>query len=349
VKNETLLTVRLSNQSVRIMTAMLGEAGLESAAVFRAAGLAPALADDPDGEISGAEELRFQQAFANATRHLPGLWLRTGLRYRLMSYGPLGLAVLAASNVAEGLRVLDAFQALTFSLMNYRVRGDGGAPVALSADDSLAPPDLREFLQERALGSVTMFLNDMRQRAFPFERIESVLDRPAGWLGCEALLGVPVMFGAAVTQWVFKPGAGAEPLPMSSPLLEETYQRMCARLIGNAEVTDPFVSRLYGLLVRSHRGFPSAVTVAPQLAVSERTLHRKLAARGTSFGAILDQVREQRARFMLERSALSVEQIGDILGFSETASFSRAFKRWTGTSPLTFRKTMPGKLEAVAN
>lgn len=343
MKSDSMLTVRFSNQSIRIMSAVLTEVGIPLLPLFRQAELDPLLAHDPHGEISGPEELRFQQVFVAATRHLPGLWLKTGLRYRLMSYGPLGLAVMAAANIAEGLRVLDAFQALTYSLMIYRVETEDGAPTAMVADDSMAPPDLWEFLHERALGSATMFLHDMRQQPFPLERIESVLVRPPNWMECERLLSVPVAFGQGRTRWVFKPGIGAEPLPMGSPLLEETYQRMCTQLIGQARVTDPFVARVYAVLVRSARTMPSVIDTARQLAVSERTLHRRLALQGLRFGDIMDQVRQQRACDLLQRSMLTVEQIADMLGFQEPASFSRAFKRWTGTTALKWRHHAVGR------
>ncbi|GGC52730.1 AraC family transcriptional regulator [Chelatococcus reniformis] len=338
MKNELLDTVRLSNQSIRIMVSMLREAAIDPAPVFRRAGVDLSVADAPQADVSGTDELRFQQAFVGATRDIPGLWMRTGLRYRIMSYGPLGLAVLAAANVAEGLRVLDGFQALTFSLMRYQFEYEDGLPVALVAYDDDAPAELREFLHERSLGSVTTFLNDMCQPAFPLVRIESALSRPRDWQQCERLLGVPVMFGAEMTRWVFAPNAGAAPLPMASPLLEETYQSLCSRLIGAAGAGDAFLGRLYQVMVRSGRGFPSARAAAALLSMSERTLHRRLADRGMGFSAVLAKVRNQRATELLEKSTLSVEQIADMLGFAETASFSRAFKRWTGFSPLNYRR-----------
>jgi len=210
--------------------------------------------------------------------------------------------------------------------------------VALVADDIFVPPRLREFMHERALGSVGMLLHDMRRRPFPFDRIESVLDRPPGWMDCEALLGAPVRFGAPATRWIFQREAANAPLPMSSPLIEENYQQVCAGLIGDARVSDDFVGSLYAILVRSTRGYPASPEIARRLAVSDRTLHRRLAAQHLTFGAVLDQVREQRARELLKSSRLSIEQVGDMLGYAEVSSFSRAFRRWTGMSPLPYRR-----------
>ena len=57
----------------------------------------------------------------------------------------------------------------------------------------------------------------------------------------------------------------------------------------------------------------------------------------STFGQIVDQVREQRATYLLDNTRMSVEAVAEALGFAETASFSRAFKRWKGMSPLRFR------------
>jgi hypothetical protein len=56
-----------------------------------------------------------------------------------------------------------------------------------------------------------------------------------------------------------------------------------------------------------------------------------------AFGPILDQVREQRASYLLDNTQMPVERVAEALGFAETASFFRAFKRWKGMSPLRFR------------
>lgn len=332
-----LETIKLSNQSLRIMSAAMRENALDPAPLLTQAGIEAGVLADPEGHVTCSQELQFQQYFSEQTRHIPGLWMHTGLRYRVMSYGPLGLAVLAASNVAEGLQVLGAFQGLTFSLMHYELQVEDGQAVALTAHDRDAPASLREFHQERALGSVTMFLNDMQPPRFPLRRIESVLKRPSGWQNCDALLGAPVVFGATQTRWVFEHGAGNLFLPMASPLLEETYSSLCKKLVAAAPAKDAFVSQVFDLLVRSGRGFPSAAEVASQLRISERTLHRRLVVAHTSFGQLLDQVRHERALELLNKSTLSIERISEMLGFSEPSSFTRAFKRWAGHSPLAQR------------
>lgn len=79
-------------------------------------------------------------------------------------------------------------------------------------------------------------------------------------------------------------------------------------------------------------------SVAKRLAMSPRTLRRKLASDGTSFQKVLDEVREARARDYLRATDLTVDEIAAHLAFRSASSFCQAFKRWTGTSPGQFRE-----------
>ena len=71
--------------------------------------------------------------------------------------------------------------------------------------------------------------------------------------------------------------------------------------------------------------------------MSGRTLRRQLSVLGTSYRQLLDQVRSDLARQYLENSNMSVEQVAQLLGYTETTNFRRAFKRWLGVSPRDYR------------
>jgi AraC-like DNA-binding protein len=78
---------------------------------------------------------------------------------------------------------------------------------------------------------------------------------------------------------------------------------------------------------------------ARRLGMSARTLQRRLRASGTSFTHLLQQLRERSACRLLRQDDRRLSEIAEQLGFSEHSAFSRAFKRWTGTSPGQFRCT----------
>ena len=73
------------------------------------------------------------------------------------------------------------------------------------------------------------------------------------------------------------------------------------------------------------------------LAMSQRTLRRRLAETGTGFQALLDEVRQALAEEMLDTGVLSVEDVAQRLGYAEASSFIHAFKRWHGETPAQYR------------
>ena len=82
----------------------------------------------------------------------------------------------------------------------------------------------------------------------------------------------------------------------------------------------------------------SASDIADAFGIQERTLHRRLQAAGTRFRHELDQVRESLSKQLLETSSLPIYEIAVSLGYADSSGFIRAFHRWTGVSPASWRK-----------
>jgi AraC-like DNA-binding protein len=94
-------------------------------------------------------------------------------------------------------------------------------------------------------------------------------------------------------------------------------------------------------------GAASLDDIAKRLALSERTLRRRLRALGTSYNKILQDVRSSMAKEWLRDSDLTMESIAWNLGYTETANFRHAFKRWTGQSPQAFRRQLHGARKTI--
>ena len=78
--------------------------------------------------------------------------------------------------------------------------------------------------------------------------------------------------------------------------------------------------------------------LARRLGLGERTLQRRLQRDGTSFAALLDEIRAQLARSYLGDPRLAIFEVAYLLGYSEPSAFNRAFRRWTGQSPRRWRR-----------
>jgi AraC-like DNA-binding protein len=86
-------------------------------------------------------------------------------------------------------------------------------------------------------------------------------------------------------------------------------------------------------------GVPSFRVITRRLGISERTLRRRLKSVGTSYNEILQELRAVAAKNLLRDKMVTVDRVAAQLGYSESANFRHAFKRWTGQSPHSFRST----------
>ncbi|MBL8624405.1 MAG: AraC family transcriptional regulator ligand-binding domain-containing protein [Myxococcales bacterium] len=116
---------------------------------------------------------------------------------------------------------------------------------------------------------------------------------------------------------------------------------LTARLVALAPELDPLVEQVRGVVVAMIGASPQLEEIADRLGRSGRTLQRELADCGTSFRQVVDDVRRDHAVALLQRGA-TAEQVAAELGFSEPGAFYRAFRRWTGQAPGSFRPTAAG-------
>lgn len=331
--------VLIASHSARVMVSMLAEEGADIAAVLAPLDLSPTKLEDPDCVVTIGQELALQRRFAQLTKATPGLWYRTGLRYGALTYGNLGLASLCADTVREALAMFsERFQDLNYSLLHYRQHVSEKGEIFIETSDEDVAEDLWHFSQERSLGSVIRLLHDLAPDTQTIARIESALPEAPAWLNSSELEGAPISFGHARSRWYLVDGVMERRLPLANQFLEATYRRLCERLVDRMNAQASLVSRVYMLLLANASQNLSIGRVASELCLHERSLQRKLAESGLTFSGLVAQVKEQRAKSLLRSGEMTIGDIAEALGFNEIASFSHAFKRWTGKAPLEYRR-----------
>jgi AraC-like DNA-binding protein len=157
---------------------------------------------------------------------------------------------------------------------------------------------------------------------------------------------VLVHFGAGSTAMFLRPADAALPLLGADEALSVVVRRRLDKALAERKVYDvgPFSGRVRRLMVDQLGG--TALTppfVARMLTVGQRTLSRRLAAEGTSFREILDDVRRESACALLQDRTLSVGDVAFFLHYSEPSAFHRTFRRWTGRTPSDFRAAVLGE------
>ena len=139
---------------------------------------------------------------------------------------------------------------------------------------------------------------------------------------------------AAICIPAFPAAELALPLMTSDPVAMQLAREQCERELA-ALVDAGLPSRVRSALLA--RGDTALPALARELRMSPRTLKRKLAEHGTTFSTIRDDVRRQRALLLLDNRSLSIGEVAAKLGYSELPNFTRAFRKWTGKTPLAYR------------
>jgi AraC-like DNA-binding protein len=154
----------------------------------------------------------------------------------------------------------------------------------------------------------------------------------------ERIISAPLRFGAPEDRFVLPIAALAQPLRSANPALLQVFEQHAEAALRNLELEDSRAHQVARVLAEKLKGStPSLQEVARHLAMSSRNLQRVLRESGTSYQALLDEVRRDLAIQHLTNPATSVGQIGFLLGFSEPSAFHRAFRRWTGKLPSAYR------------
>ena len=151
---------------------------------------------------------------------------------------------------------------------------------------------------------------------------------------------VPVHFAAGANTMIVSAIDMARPLPGADAALSAIVRRRLDQVLPGAVLptSASLSARVRRMLVEDlGQTTLTADSVARALAMSRRTLTRRLGEEGTSFRAILDDVRAELSRALLQDRSLSIADVAFFLQYSEPAAFHRSFRRWTGQTPQHYR------------
>ncbi|MBF7683226.1 AraC family transcriptional regulator [Acinetobacter sp. B5B] len=177
-------------------------------------------------------------------------------------------------------------------------------------------------------------------RRIPLERVHFNYSRPEQADEYDALFFAPVIqFDMPRTEITFARDYLDLPIRQNIDTLEEFLKVGPTQLLVKFKNTNSLTSRIRDVL-KSHIGeeMPTLNDVASMLYLSPQTLRRRLAAEGRSYQGVKDALRRDAAIHLLLQPKLTLEDVAQQVGFSETSTFHRAFKKWTGVTPGLYRQ-----------
>jgi len=299
----------------------------------------PAELQDRDNRIPFARYIALMRAGKELCND-PALALHFGEAVDLSEMTIVGQFASASGSMADDIAQLNRYAPLTLEV------DGGGDRIQLARIDGQlwmidARPNPNDF-PELTESFFARAVCGMRRRLGETQFVKAVHvthPEPAYRAEYDRIFQMPVVFesekNALLLSDDFWPTARAVlPSRYVSDILSARADALLERLEKSKSTRGRVESLLTPML---HTGDASMDAIAGKLGLSRQTLFRKLKAEGVTFAKVLDELRHKMALHYLTEKKVSVNETAYLVGFSDPAAFSRAFKRWTGSSPRTIR------------
>ncbi|SAK50818.1 AraC family transcriptional regulator [Caballeronia glebae] len=262
----------------------------------------------------------------------PATPFKVGKKLHLSAYGMYGYALMSCLSLRDYFKLGVKYHWLATPMVAIEWTEHPDRMVWTFPDAFVSSPsrELREFVIEQQYTQHVTHLPDVAGGVCP--PIEACFSYPApahahiysDYLGC------PCHFDRAQCELVYDSAILDRKPQLAHQLTATLLQETCDRLIGQAKTSSGVSGEVYQILMSTPGVFPGMDTVAESMHMTTRTLRRRLEAEDTSFLAIVDDVRRSLALEYLKTTKMSADDVAMLLGFSDTANFRRALKRWTG-------------------
>lgn len=324
---------------VRRMIDIAVARGADRAALLNQSGILAETLTDQDSRVPMARYKALILA-AKAAANDPALVLHYAEEVNLAEVSIVGLIGNASADMTDAFVQLQRYNRLVVEVdlgAHPRFTNEWIDGKLWLVDYRANPNDFPE-LTEQAFGQ--MVCNTRHFGTTPFVLAVEVTHADPGYRDeYERILGAPVTFGAKRNAMRIDPAwlthKIAETPHYAFGVLGSHAEELLAQLEAATSVRGQVEGHLLPIL---HSGNATIAYVSTAMGCSRQTLYRHLKAEGVTFAHILDALRHRMALDYLSARKVSVNETAYLLGFSDPAAFSRAFKRWTGTSPREARR-----------
>jgi AraC-like DNA-binding protein len=321
--------------------------GADRAALLARAGIEPGALEHQDHRLSLARYLALFDAAAELTG-IPAISLEYGKAVRMQEISIVGLIGEACESVLDVPVQINRYANLVFddersgepAVLMRGVTRDGGRWIEGPSEMFADHPIIAETEMARLVWNTrAAFANDPAFKAMRYPIVVHLTRKPPSYAAeFERIFEAPVVFESDWNAMQIDPAfARLKQPPVNRyvfAVLSERADSLLKSFQENRTTRGRVESTLMSIL---HTGEVSMEIVADKLGQSRQTLYRNLKDEGVTYEHVLDELRHHLALHFLNGKRVSVNETAYLVGFSDPASFSRAFKRWTGVSPREVR------------
>lgn len=321
------------------LLALLEEKGFDAEAELAKVDINASDLEDTNNRIDIFAYMKFlERAISLYGNHSLGTDL--GARLTLSTHGFLGYAAMSSETLSDAIELAVKYFKTRVNIFEISFFLDGDAAV-LQIDEMVSNPAFLPFGLESMYSSFfTMGLQLVDGRFSDVGgELRFTYEAPTYVQHLEQRFDVPLRFECANNQMRFDAKLLDIPLSFADPRLANMAEERCAAELTTLEQQSNILGRVRRIILSDIRSCSNLNAVSDQLFMSPRTLKRKLKQVGTSFQIVLDSVRKGVAVEYLTQTHKTVDEIANLLGYSDPSNFGRAFKKWTGKRPSEYRRS----------
>jgi len=326
--------------AIRHLCSVASDYGISATEMLVGTQLTAATIADPDAKVTTWDEIAVAR---NALARVPdpaAMGFATGTRFNLANLGLLGFALMACPTIRELIATTLRFFTLTMLQSAIRIQ-ERPTVYRLTIDADHLPTDVQTFFIARDIAAIAStvapFLSATLGKHADQIRVEFGLDNDQLRSVVALLPLTHVAFGRPASFADLPLDILDEPLPQADEHTMRLCIAQCEDLVARLNTVQGIESQIRMLLVADPANMPTLECAADLLNVHPRSLRRQLAAEGTSWRAVTNNVRATLAAELLSQVGMTVEGVASRLGYSETAAFTHAFTRWFGVPPSRYR------------
>jgi len=323
---------------VLLISRAIDSYGLDSRKLFAEVGLNHADLRDPLARFSSAAIMDLWRSAALATRD-PGFGLTVASFWHPTTLYALGYSWLASNNLEEAFACAVRYTRIVNTAAQGLLRVEDGAQqfrVILGRSSYYTNP--AEVAVDAAMGMLMIMCRAAYGSGFEVMRVSFRHPEPSRRERFDQLFKAPIEFGAQDDALYIDPAIVRAPLATANPELVRINDRIATDYLAQLDRNDLGMRVRSKLIEQLPAGRISEGEIAAAINLSQRSLQRKLREQGMTFTRLVDSTRRELSLQYVRDPNYSFNEVAFLLGFTEPANFSRAFKRWFGYSPSQFRQ-----------
>ncbi len=310
--------------------------GIDQQTCLLGTGISETELSSGEGLVTRTQEMRLIENLMLALPEEGVGGFELGLQYNLATFGVWGFALRTCKTLRDAVALGLRYLPLSTAYCRITVCEDGDAFGVIFDPDPI-PPHLRQFLLERDMATALNLVREITFQGVEFRGVEFTGEPDVAVSAIEALCGMAPAIHASANRILVNRAGASQPFPGYDPVLTRMLEQQCQQrmdTVENSGLAGKVRQKLLGEL-----GLGATLNdMASALALSTRSLRRKLEQEGTSYRDLVEEERRQLALQLLDSTTMKIEELAAHLGYTDAGSFVRAFRRWEGCSPSAYRE-----------